>query len=374
MIAFIFLIVFLVSWCIQIAFYVVFFRKLAFFKTKKTLLTKYNLGISVIICARNEFENLSNNIDKIATQAYKNFEIIVVNDASTDDTSMLLEMYAKKYHHFRFINISEAQKTQKGKKQALAQGIVAAKNEILVLTDADCWPASKQWLSLMARHFDNEQTDVVLAYGPYETTNSFLNKCIQFETLYTALQYLSFALIGSPYMGVGRNLAYRKKKFEQTNGFSKNKHIISGDDDLFINQIADKHNTVIEINTKSFCYSSAANSWKTWYQQKSRHLSTGKYYTFKHKFLLAMLSVSHFLFYGMLIAVSLSDSDYSIVVFAYLARFVIQVYLWRLILQKLQPSFFLLWIPILDLLFVLYYFIFIPSIFLTKPTEWNHRN
>ena len=277
MITFILLIVFLISWCIQVVFYVVFFRKLAFFKDKKAFLTKQHLGISVIICARNEYQNLLKNIEKIAEQDYKIFEIIVVNDASTDETANLLEQYAQKYQHFRFINISEAEKTQKGKKQALTKGIEAAKNEILVLTDADCWPNSTEWLSLMARHFENEKTDVILAYGPYETNKSFLNLIVQFETLYTAIQYLSFALIGMPYMGVGRNLAYRKKKFEQVSGFSKNKHIISGDDDLFINQIAHKNNTVIEIDIKSFCYSLPTTTWKTWYQQKNRHLSTGKY-------------------------------------------------------------------------------------------------
>ena len=374
MIGLILLVAFFVSWWIQILFYCVIFRKLAFYSTKKTFLTKYNLGISVIICARNEHHNLSKNIDLIATQDYDNFEIIVVNDASTDKTAKILEEYAQKYRHFRFINIGEAEKNQKGKKQALARGIQAARNEIVVLTDADCWPASSQWLSLMARHFDDEKTDVVLGYAPYKMNSSFLNKCVHFETVYTAIQYLSFALAGTPYMGVGRNLAYRKKKFDEVKGFSKNEHIISGDDDLFINQIAHKNNTVIEIDMKSFCYSLAATNWKTWYRQKSRHLSTGKYYTFWHKFLLAMLSVSHFLFYGMLIVVILLTSYYQIAFFAYLARFIIQIYLWRLILQKLQPTFFLLWIPILDFLFVLYYFIFIPSIFLTKPTEWKQRN
>ncbi len=135
-------------------------------------------------------------------------------------------------------------------------GIKSARYETLLLTDADCVPASENWMQLMQDGYRPE-TEIVLGYGGYHPTSSLLNRIIRFETFHAALQYLSYALAGIPYMGVGRNLSYKKDVFLRNKGFSSINQIPGGDDDLFINQVANKHNTAIVIDREAHTLSEA---------------------------------------------------------------------------------------------------------------------
>ena len=162
---------------------------------------------------------------------------------------------------------------------------------MLLLTDADCVPATEHWLYKMQDAFSNG-VEVVLGYGAYKKTKGFLNKVIRFETFHTALQYFGYALAGKPYMGVGRNLAYRRDVFLRNKGFSSINHIPSGDDDLFINQVANKKNTTVVLDPDAFTLSLPKETWKEWMQQKRRHYSTGKFYKASHKFLLGLYTFS----------------------------------------------------------------------------------
>ena len=196
----------------------------------------FNKPISVIICARNEYDNLSSFIPKVCTQDYPNYEVIVVNDASVDDSDILLTNLERQYPNLRHTNIPFNEKFEHGKKLALTIGIKSAKNDYFVLIDADCYPTTSNWLTLMSKEFINKQ--IVLGYGSYEKEKSFLNKLIRFETVFIANQYFALAKLGIPYMGVGRNIAYTKNIFWSVNGFVKHAQIPSGDDDLFINEVS----------------------------------------------------------------------------------------------------------------------------------------
>ncbi|MGH2642379.1 MAG: glycosyltransferase, partial [Chitinophagaceae bacterium] len=204
---------------IQIFYYLYFFSRLAGYKTKEgELPEKDNLPLSVIICAKNEERNLQRNLPEILQQHYTNsqhdpqFEVVVVDDNSDDDTSSVLRYLSPGYPHFHFVELHQSAKGIPGKKYPLTIGIKKSANDILVLTDADCKPAGTHWLELIAGKFNNG-TEVVLGYGAYKTRPGLLNKVIRFETFFSAMQYLSFALAGIPYMGVGRNLAYKKELF-----------------------------------------------------------------------------------------------------------------------------------------------------------------
>jgi len=156
-------------------------------------------------------------------------------------------------------------------------GIKGAKHEHLLFTDADCKPLDNQWVKTMMRNF-SDKTEIVLGYSKYEKLPGLLNKLIRFDTLNIAIQYLSFAKAGSPYMGVGRNLAYKKSLFFKHKGFATHYHIVSGDDDLFINQAATPTNTRTEISPESFTVSRVKKDWHGWIEQKRRHLATWKEY------------------------------------------------------------------------------------------------
>jgi cellulose synthase/poly-beta-1,6-N-acetylglucosamine synthase-like glycosyltransferase len=248
-------------------------------------------AVSVIICARNEAENLKKNLPLILEQDYKNFEVIVVNDRSEDETEDVLNKLASKYSHLKISTVRDDPKFTCGKKLALTLGIKASANEWLLLTDADCIPASKDWLSLMQRNF-SQKTEIVIGYGGYIKEPGLLNLIIRFETAFTALFYLGLAKAGKPYMGVGRNLAYRKSLFFRNNGFATHTALTSGDDDLFVNETATSENTVIEMHPDSFTWSSAETSYIDWYRQKKRHLSTGSRYKTGSKYRLILENLS----------------------------------------------------------------------------------
>ncbi len=288
--------IFLLMFFIQLYYYLRYYRK-AFFKKSSIYDKPENKQepVSIIICARNEAVNLEKNLPLVLEQDYPDFEVIVVNDRSEDETPDILKRLAIKYPHLRISEVRNDPMFTHGKKLALTLGIKASSNEWLLMTDADCKPAGKNWLSLMQRNF-TENTDLVLGYGGYKKEKGFLNLLIRFETVFTAMQYFGMATSGKAYMGVGRNLAYRKTLFFTNKGFASHSNLFSGDDDLFVNETADSSNVAVEMHPESFTWSDAKATFRDWYIQKKRHLTTGSRYTFKTKFRLILENISRVLF------------------------------------------------------------------------------
>lgn len=319
--------------------------------------------VSIIICARNEAENLRRNLPYFLAQAHPEYEIIVVDDNSFDNSFEILLEFQKKHPILRPIRLTV--KASRGKKAALSEGIKAAKYNALLLSDADCRPASKQWLSY-TQSFLQDGVEIGLGYSPYYRGKGILNAFIRFETVYTAIQYLSFAFVGLPYMGVGRNLIYRKHLFHEAGGFDSHWHVASGDDDLFVNQVATAANTRAILLPETFVFSEPKSSWRGYYRQKSRHLTTGIRYRWPHKLLLGGLAASHFGHYALGTALVLIF-DLNIIVFLnYLARIAVVSVIYAHTLRKLRDPSLLYWVPLLDMLYVLYYLLFAPSLFKTK--------
>jgi cellulose synthase/poly-beta-1,6-N-acetylglucosamine synthase-like glycosyltransferase len=272
--------------------------------------------VSVIVCAKNELNNLRRNLPVIAEQAYPEYEVIVVDDCSWDESGAYLEEMQKQYSHLRVVSIKEQERYRHGKKFALTLGIKAAKHEVLLFTDADCVPAGRNWLASMQSRYRNK-TEIVLGYGPYRKEGGLLNRLIRFDAFLIAVTYFSHALAGKPYMGVGRNLSYRKPLFFRVKGFAKHNHVVSGDDDLFVNENASVENTLIETSQESFTYSDAKKTFSAWYNQKLRHTSSAKYYKGRDKFLLAAPQVFNLLFYLSLIALLATGYSWKLPVIAY---------------------------------------------------------
>ncbi|MBK7870030.1 MAG: hypothetical protein IPJ74_04705 [Saprospiraceae bacterium] len=252
----------------------------------------------------------------------------------------------------------------------MSEGIKAASFDIIAVSDADCQPASKNWLATMQSYIRGE-TQIGLGYSPYEAEQGFLNLFIRFETIYTAIQYFSFALAGMPYMGVGRNLIYRKSLFHQAGGFHKHTHIASGDDDLFVNAVANNSNTKIILNPKAFVLSQPKVSWRGYYYQKSRHLTTATSYRPMHQLLLGALAASHAGHYLLALALLLSGRMIVITLFIYVVRIVVVVWTYRRTLQHLQEPALTKWIPLLDAAYILYYFAFAPTLVNGKKIPWK---
>lgn len=266
--------------------------KLLFHKNKDEA-PKYE-PVSLIICARNEEDNLFSHLPKILEQDYPGFEVIVVVDQTVDDSKHILRAYQEKYAHLRFIEMERNKHRKFGKKLPLTVGIKGAKYERVLLIDADCFPASDQWMKLMMRNY-KEGKKIVVGYGPYERQDGFLNKLIRFDTTAIAITYLGFAKNNRPYMAVGRNMSYAKDLWFEVDGFKKHYHIQSGDDDLFMQDAADKSNVAIEMEPKSWVYSHPKTTWKSWVRQKQRHFTASSSYRFINKFLLGIFPMSMFL-------------------------------------------------------------------------------
>ena len=257
-----------------------------------------------------------------------------------------------------------------GKKSSLSKGIDISQYHILLLTDADCKPSSFEWLREMQAVIRGD-VELGLGYSPYYREPGMLNRFIRFEAVYTATQYLSFALAGFPYMGVGRNIAYTKSLFRRNRGFKQHMDLISGDDDLFVNQAARKNNTRIVLGPDTFMYSEPKRTWKGYYYQKRRHLTTGKRYRPQHQVLLGALSASHAGHYVAGAALLFSGEWGLIIFLIYLARIGVVLWLYRRIMHRLNDRSLWRWVPFLDAAYVLYYFAFAPVLLTGNVKRWK---
>jgi biofilm PGA synthesis N-glycosyltransferase PgaC len=283
--------------------YVVNMLPLAFYKLSET--NNSLPPVSVVICARNEDDNLPEFLPKICTQDYPEFEVIVVNDCSTDNTESVIDEFAKVFSNLKKVNIKEDGYYKHGKKFALLVGIKGTKHNHLLLTDADCYPSSDQWLKEMGSKFTNEK-EVVLGYGAYEKQPGFLNRLIRFDAFMIAVNFLSAGIKKKAYMGVGRNLAYTKELFFKNKGFASHYHINSGDDDLFVNEVSGPNNTTVAISHKAITYSRPKTTFRDWSLQKARHITTAPLYTAASRLRIAFSYFSQYFFYLSLIGLCLS--------------------------------------------------------------------
>jgi glycosyltransferase involved in cell wall biosynthesis len=354
---------------IQATYYLCFLFYFAIKRAETRL--KKNIPISIIICAKNEAENLKNNIPLVLKQEHQSFEVVLVNDGSSDETLEVMKAFEEKHTDVKLVDVKTNEKFWGNKKYALTLGIKASKHDFLVFTDADCRPCSNDWLASISSNFSNEKS-IVLGYGGYKKKGlSLLNKLIRFETVMTALQYFSYANLGIPYMGVGRNMAYRKELFFNNSGFNSYMNLKSGDDDLFINKVADNKNTSTCFTKASFTISEPKTSFKDYILQKRRHISTAKFYKPLHQFLLGLFYASQLLFWTLPIILLITQHLWEWVVALIALRFILQLVCFGFTAKKLNESDLIFLAPILELFLILTQLsIFIANL-ISKPKHWK---
>jgi len=361
--------IFIVIVAIQFVYYILIFGNFSFAKLKPTNPKK--IPVSIIVCAKNEAENVAKFVPLLLKQKYPEFEIVLIDDSSSDATLDIFEEFEKQNSNIKLVKVKNIEAFWGNKKFALTLGIKAAKHEYLLFTDADCYPESENWLQAMSSHFTMKKT-IVLGYGAYEKIqNSFINKIIRFETLLTATQYFGWAKIGKPYMGVGRNLAYKREEFFNVNGFIDHIKLRSGDDDLFVNQASNKTNTTICFSKDSFTYSKPKTSFKEWFTQKRRHVSTATNYKIFDRFQLSLFYISQLLFF--VVAATLLAFQYnwiiitSIIGFRYLFCWISLGYA----ATKLKETDVIYWYPFMEFILIFTQLnIFITNLF-SKPVHWK---
>ena len=357
------IVLFIVATLVQLLFWAGLFGRLAKWRERSSGASAFPF-LSVVVCARDEALKLAERLPAVLEQNYPNFEVITVDHASADDTPAVLERLAGAYPRLRILRCDDS---RPGKRAALRMGVEAARGEWLALTDADCSP-EPDWLRALSACMD-EKAEVILGYGPLEKEPGFLNAFARFETAMTATQYLSYALAGMPYMGVGRNLAYRKSALP-AGILDDRAGIISGDDDLTVNAIANGRNTRVALSPGSFTWSAGPASWAEFFRRKSRHMGAGRRYKPLHQFLLGAwaLSLMGHYFFGTLACLSGSWKVF-LAGFA-LRQLAIGVMAGplsrRLCVEDLRWK----W-AVFDLYLFLYYLIMSPSAWLPPRKKWG---
>lgn len=354
---------------VQFLYYVVFFGKFSFAKPQTS--TPKRVPISVIVCAKNEEENVKKFVPLLAEQNYSDYEIVLIDDASSDETLEVFEAFEKQYSNIKLVKVENNEAFWGNKKFALTLGIKAAKNEYLLFTDADCYPKSNDWIKEMSAQFTQQKT-IVLGYGAYEKIkNSFLNKIIRFETLLTATQYFSWAKLGKPYMGVGRNMAYKREEFFKVRGFMDHMKIRSGDDDLFINQAANSKNTTICFTPESFTFSKPKTNFKDWFTQKRRHVATAQHYKGGDRTQLALFYSTQLLFLILPIILLTFQFQWIVVLSLIGFRYLFAWLSLGFAAGKLKEKDVMYWFPIIEVILIFTQLnVFITNTF-SKPVQWK---
>jgi len=361
-------IIFCVAVGIQVIYFTLFLITLTKTPVKKP---SQALPVSIVICAHDEEQNLRELIPLLLSQNHPEFEIIVVDDRSNDGTFDFLLQETAKDHRLRMVHINRTPKIFNEKKYALTLGIKSAKYEWLLLTDADCRPNSKDWISSISRHFSDE-TQFVIGFSPYQKQPGFLNAFIRFETLITGLQYVSFGLLGTPYMGVGRNLSYRRSKFLDVKGFNNFTKITGGDDDLFVNQHARKSNSAITIEEDSIVTSFPKTTFRSYFTQKIRHLSVGKYYRFGHRLLLGLYILSWILTWFVGIPLAFFTAFPYVIIGLLLFRVLLVTITSVVASKKLHQKLEAWIVPPLDFIYAFYYLVTGIKALATKKVRWKN--
>lgn len=320
-------------------------------------------GISVVICSRNDVENLKLNLHSILQQDYDHFEVIVVDDASIDGTQQYLAELQQQYQRLQCIRIDK--KNSPGKKFALQLGIEASRHSYVLLTDADCKPASNGWIQSHAEWASSKHT-VVLGYGKHQKSRGFLNLFIRYDTATIATQYMSKALWKYPYMGVGRNMAYSKDNASAFKNIDQS--IASGDDDLFIQAVGNKSNFKVNLDPNSFTISKPKQTWKEWMIQKSRHTTTSSRYNWFTKISIVISWASQLVFYAGVIMILLTNNLLLGCLLFMMHTLSIMLFngLW---MKKLGEKDLILFIPILNFIYI-----FVQPLFLIKSWGRNKHS
>jgi len=351
-----------------VLFLIYFLFSIVFFIYKNPKIENHDkeIGVSVLICAKNEHKNLQANLEHFFNQDYINFEVIVVDDRSTDDTYDYLLNLKETEKKLRIVRIEETPDHINNKKYAITLGIKSSRYSIILLSDADCRPVNNQWICEMTTPFSNHQTELVIGYSQYTKTSGFLNEFIRYETLWTGVQYIGLALLGKPYMGIGRNLAYRKSLFLNNNGFGRYKHIIGGDDDLFVKEHSKKSNTAVVINPKAIIYSKPKQTWKEFVIQK-----LGKLYNPSDKIILGLVFLSKILMISSFVAVILSGVRPFISISMLSGNYLMLLATLLLLKKRTGDNINIRWFPLLDITYILYYITMGLKVLFAKKIKWK---
>ncbi|MDR0790181.1 MAG: glycosyltransferase [Bacteroidales bacterium] len=361
---------------LQMLYYFLVYGSVAHYKRYEQKRTKEHSSrnlpsVSIVIVTKDEQENLKQRLPIILEQQYPNFEVVVVNNASSDETEFMLKVLEKIYAHLKVVNLyTETPNKFQGKKYPLSLGIKSAKNDYILLTNANCVPNSYFWVLNMVKGLAPKK-NIVLGCNLYERKKTLLNIFIQYDSLNQAINYEGMALLGNPYKATGDNLIISRKGFFDSGGFISLYNISSGDMELFVNHVAKRKNTSVVLNEEAYVKTEAPSSFSAWCNQKRRRLRTAHYYKFWDKFIVATPVWTTLLFYASLVVLFLLNFPWQWIVAGLIVKILVQILLFYKGSSVLMKNKLCIFAPLFEIFFLVFNTIIGINTLFSKKERWD---
>lgn len=281
-------------------YYALFYFRLGHYKQVGKSESETLPPVSVVLCSQNQGEWLRTNLVYLLEQDYPDFEVVVVNYCSTDDTKFVMQVLSENYKRLQVVTMDQNVCGYRGKKYPLSIGIKSAKHDLLLMADPDCLPRDVErfdWIRQMVAGYRHKNVDIVLGYCGIEPRKSLFNWMQQYDNMDYSTEYLGAAIMHRPFTGCGRNLSYRRSFFMKNNGLIYSYNEPDGADDMFVNQNCRRHNVSVVLNQESFTQAAPCRSFREWHVMRKHRIATHKYYRFGLKACRFVRPLSVLLFY-----------------------------------------------------------------------------
>jgi glycosyltransferase involved in cell wall biosynthesis len=361
------LVSFAVVTLVQLIYFWLLFVRLAFYK--KAFEETEEKPVSLVIIANNQYRDVNENLAAFLEQAHRRYEVVLVVDNSEDGTMELMDEFTKKYPHLRIVELTQSLNWFSGRKFPLSLGIKSAYSDLILLTNIDCRPASEQWITEMAAAMQPRK-EIVLGYSSWRT-KSKINKWLRFTAFYDALLYLSMALNGIPFKGIGRNLSYTRELFYRHKGFSAHYTISAGDDELFVNKTATRRNVSVQISPGSRIDQVRPYSFRRWLISERNRLGIRRYFKAGHRLLIETYNLSLFLFFALLATLLILKAPWISVAAIFALRFISQLIIFGLIQKRLHEKSLLLLSPIFEIFLMFIDFFIRLHLLFSRQRKWQ---
>jgi len=306
----VFTILFALGLLILCLYYGIFFFRLGRYKgpsrKKNSPSTAKLPPVSVVLAAQNDGDWLRQNLVYLLEQDYPDFEVVVVDYLSTDETQYILRLLAQNYSRLKVVTLTNNANGYQGLKYPFSIGIKTAQNDILLLAEPECIPMDTtqfNWIRSMVSGYVHDHIDIVLGYCGIAYKPSLFNWLQQYDNLLYSVEYLGSAILRAPFTGNGRNLSYRRSLFLKNDGFIYHYNIPDGADDMFVNQNARPRNTAVVISPESFTLVQPQPTLCQWHLYRRHRVSTHSFYSLPLKLrrLLPPLGILLFYLFGALL-------------------------------------------------------------------------
>lgn len=333
------------------------------FRKNKVQAGSHKLPVSVVIYVKNKAFLLEEHIPIFLEQSYPNFELVLVNHASSDHSLEVIEGLMERYPNIKLVNVENKERFWANKKYALTLAVKASSHDCILYTELDSLPMTNQWIQSTVDQFVGDKS-IVMAPVQYTAKNPFL----RYIDAIHQLQSFSFANLGNPFRASKANFAFSKDEFFRVKGYISHLDIPVGITTLFLKDAGNKKNTAVALNHDNFVCAKQKVTWATFWDRQLREAQLFQYYNFKNKFLLSVFNLSKLALYLTLpIGLFVNWQVYGGILLSYYLLYYLSC---SKSLIKLKEQKLLYILPILDLYYAIHLMLlFLASKFI-RPKTW----